>query len=345
MRLLVIRASAMGDVALVTPVLKGLLEKYNDVEIILLTRSLFKPFFMESERLKIFSPDFKDRHKGFAGIFRLYKDIRSSYKIDYVIDIHDVLRSKILRSFFRAGGTPVSAIDKGRKEKRDLITGKKKAQLKHSVQRYCDTFKKAGFIIEPFPGPSIEVKSANNNVKEILGSFRQINIGIAPYALHNLKMWPEENMLKLMMMISEKYSPAFFMFGARDEAVKLEKICEKVPGTINLAGRLDLDSELFVMSKLDFVIAMDSSNMHMAALTGTRVISIWGGTDPFGGFGAWMQPDNQSIRIPVDKLTCRPCTIFGKGECKRGDFACMNWLTPEIVFEKINEAGMFSNAL
>ena len=91
------------------------------------------------------------------------------------------------------------------------------------------------------------------------------------------------------------------------------------------------------MSRLDLMIAMDSSNMHMAALTGTKVISIWGGTDPLTGFGAWMQPDDYSIRIPVDELTCRPCTIYGKGECKRGDFACMNWLTPEIVFRKIEK--------
>ena len=91
------------------------------------------------------------------------------------------------------------------------------------------------------------------------------------------------------------------------------------------------------MSKLDFMIAMDSSNMHMAALVGIKVISVWGGTDPLSGFGAWMQPENYSIRISATELTCRPCTTFGKGECRRGDFACMNWITPEIVFEKIEK--------
>jgi ADP-heptose:LPS heptosyltransferase len=91
------------------------------------------------------------------------------------------------------------------------------------------------------------------------------------------------------------------------------------------------------MSKLDMMISMDSSNMHMAALVGTKVISIWGGTDPLSGFEAWMQPESFSIRIPTEELTCRPCTIYGKGECKRFDFACMNWLTPEMVYEKIEK--------
>jgi len=111
----------------------------------------------------------------------------------------------------------------------------------------------------------------------------------------------------------------------------------KIPGSTSLIGKLTLDEELVFMSKIDLMISMDSSNMHMAALVGTKVISIWGGTDPLSGFSAWMQPDNFSIRIPVEELTCRPCTVYGKGECKRGDFACMNWLTPEIVFERIEK--------
>jgi ADP-heptose:LPS heptosyltransferase len=110
----------------------------------------------------------------------------------------------------------------------------------------------------------------------------------------------------------------------------------RVPGSENLVGKLNLDEELALMSRLDIMIAMDSSNMHMAALVGTKVISIWGGTDPLSGFGAWTQPPAYSISIPVDELTCRPCTTFGKGTCSRGDFACMNWLTPEIVYNKLN---------
>ena len=64
-----------------------------------------------------------------------------------------------------------------------------------------------------------------------------------------------------------------------------------ITDSVNIAGTLTLDEELALMSRLDLMIAMDSSNMHMAALAGTKVISIWGGTDPLTGFGAWMQPE------------------------------------------------------
>jgi ADP-heptose:LPS heptosyltransferase len=338
MRLLVIRTSAMGDVALTTPVLKGMREQYPDVELLLLTRPAYKPFFSSIGGLDLFFPDLKKRHKGFPGLIRLFKDIRRQSEIDYVIDLHDVLRSKILRLLFRLTGVPVAIIDKGRVEKRSLIKGKKKIRLEHSVERYCDVFTKAGYPVIPskdkwiVPSPGITLKA--EFINKMQGG---LNIGVAPYAKHKLKMWPEDNMIRLLALISEKHKCRFWFFGGDEDSEKLTSLQTKIPGSTSLAGKLSLEEELVFMSRLDLMIAMDSSNMHMAALVGIKVISIWGGTDPLCGFAAWMQPDNFSIRIPVEELTCRPCTIYGKGECKRGDFACMNWLTPEIVFQKIEK--------
>jgi len=80
---------------------------------------------------------------------------------------------------------------------------------------------------------------------------------------------------------------------------------------------------------------MDSSNMHLAAMLGVETVSIWGATHPRAGFTAWGMPEENQIQIPDTELTCRPCTIYGKGECRRGDLACLEWLTPEVVLEKI----------
>ena len=338
MRLLIIRISAMGDVALTTPVLKGMREQFPDVELVLFTRPAFKPFFSSIDGLELFSPDLKNRHKGFQGLVRLFKDINRQSEFDYVIDLHNVLRSKILRLFFRLTGVPVAVIDKGRSEKKSLISGKKRISLKHSVERYCDVFAKAGFPVVPTKDkwivPSPDKISKAGFISEMQGG---LNIGVAPYAKHKLKIWPESNMVRLLELISENHKCRFWLFGGNEDSERLTALQTKIAGSTNLAGKLSLDEELVFMSKLDLMIAMDSSNMHMADLVGTKVISIWGGTDPLSGFGAWMQPDNFSIRIPVEELTCRPCTIYGKGECKRGDFACMNWLTPEMVFQKIEE--------
>ncbi|MCX6326391.1 MAG: glycosyltransferase family 9 protein [Bacteroidia bacterium] len=338
MRLLVIRTSAMGDVALTTPVLAGMRKQYPDIELVLLTRPAFKPFFSSIEGLQLFLPDLEYRHKGLLGLIRLYKEISKQTKIDSVIDLHDVLRSKILRLLFRLSGVHVSVIDKGRSEKKSVVMGKNNTPLKHSVERYCDAFVKAGFPVTPAKGPWI-IPSSEAVIKAgIMTDSPQgeLNIGVAPYAKHKLKMWPKESMIRLLGLISEKHKCRFWLFGGNEDSEKLATFQSRISGSFNLVGKLNLDEELALMSKLDLMIAMDSSNMHMAALVGTKVISIWGGTDPLTGFGAWMQPDEYSIRISVNELTCRPCTTFGKGDCRRGDLACMNWLTPEMVFNKMN---------
>jgi ADP-heptose:LPS heptosyltransferase len=338
MRLLVIRTSAMGDVALTTPVLSEMRKQYPDIEIIVLTREAFSPFFSSIDGLRLFFPDLKKKHKGIPGIIRLFRDINKLGRIDYVIDLHDVIRSKILRFIFRLYGVPVSVIDKGRGEKKSVIRGIIKTRLKHSVERYCDVFAGAGFPVTPKIGPwIIPPPRAISGAISLIGEHGRLNIGVAPYAKHKLKMWPEEYMIRLLELIAEKHKCSFWLFGGREESDRLSAFQAKVPGSSNLSGKLSLDEELAVMSKLDLMIAMDSSNMHMATLTGTKVISIWGGTDPVSGFGAWMQPVNYSISIPATDLTCRPCTTYGKGECRRGDLACMIWLKPEIVMQKTED--------
>jgi ADP-heptose:LPS heptosyltransferase len=337
MRLLVIRTSAMGDVALTVPVLSAMRKQYPDIEIVLLTRPAFKPFFSSVDGLRYFFPDLNNKHKGISGLIRLYRDLSRMAKFDHVIDLHDVLRSKILRLLFRISCIPGSVIDKGRDEKKSVINGNNKVLLKHVVKRYCDVFARAGFPLIP-SGEVLSIPLQDPLLKAgfTTDSKDLLNIGVAPYAKHKLKIWPEEYMIALLGLIAKEHKCRFWLFGGDEDSKKISVFQTRVPGSENLVGLLDLEEELALMGKLDMMIAMDSSNMHMAALTGTKVISIWGGTDPLTGFGAWMQPENFSVRIPVEELTCRPCTIYGKGECRRGDLACMNWLTPEIVFVKMN---------
>jgi len=338
MRLLVIRTSAMGDVALVAPVLEAIRLQYSEIEVVLLTRSAFKSFFTSSKWLSTFTPDLKKQHKGFLGILRLFRDVRKTGRFDCIIDLHDVLRSKILRWLFRLSGVPVYVINKGRIEKKSVIQGKIKSPLKHSVERYRDVFAEAGFPLIMTEGPWVfPSPEALKKTGSMSGATGELLIGVAPYAKHKLKVWPEEYLIRLLGMISDKHKTKFWLFGGFEEMERLTVFQSRIPDSFNVVGKLSLDEELALMSKLDLMIAMDSSNMHMAAMVGTKVISIWGGTDPLTGFGAWMQPANFSISIPNTELTCRPCTIYGKGECRRGDFACMNWLTPENVYKKIDD--------
>jgi ADP-heptose:LPS heptosyltransferase len=341
MKVLVIRTSAMGDVALVTPVIKSMSIQHPDTELVILTRPPFESFFYSFSGVTVFSADFKGRYSGLTGMSRVFHDLRKKYRFDHVIDLHDVIRSRLIRWMFGMTGVRVTVIDKGRSEKRSLLDGSRKVKLIHSVERYYNAFAKAGFPLERSEGPWIVPRPEGiSRAENLLREKELLHIGVAPLAKHGLKMWPEKNMISLMEMIAKYKKVRFWLFGGKEETPQLISMQNRIPESVLIAGTLSLDEELAIISRLKFMISMDSSNMHMAALSGTKVISIWGGTDPLAGFGAWHQPDEYSIRIPVEDLTCRPCTVYGKGTCRRGDFACMDRLKPEMVFEKIIEIGL-----
>jgi len=83
------------------------------------------------------------------------------------------------------------------------------------------------------------------------------------------------------------------------------------------------------------MISMDSANMHLASLFGVPVVSVWGATHPFAGFMGFGQSPDRAVQI--DDLECRPCSVFGNKPCFRGDHACMEWITPERVLEKVGQ--------
>ncbi len=82
------------------------------------------------------------------------------------------------------------------------------------------------------------------------------------------------------------------------------------------------------MRGLRVMLTMDSGNMHLASLVGTRVVSIWGATHPFAGFLGFGQSEDDCIQRD---LPCRPCSIYGNKACKFGDYRCMDIAPEEIV--------------
>ncbi len=145
-----------------------------------------------------------------------------------------MLRSKILRTIFRLSGVKVAVIDKGKGDKRAVIKGRIKTKLKHSVERYCAVFAEAGFPVTPGIGPWI-IPSLEDDAESALMTLAPgvLNIGVAPYAKHKLKVWPEENMARLLEMISAKHKARFWFFAGSEEKGRLYKLAVKGKGFCN----------------------------------------------------------------------------------------------------------------
>lgn len=346
MNLLVFRFSAMGDVALTQPVIKHILSKNPDVHITLVTKEQFKPFFAGLPRFTFYGADFKESHKGLTGLLKLRKQLISMASYDHIVDLHDVVRTWVLCFLFSLKGIPYKRIDKGRGDKKKLTRkeNKKFKPLKHTTQRYLEVFTKLGLTFGDLEIPSLEAPAPSSDhwrkIPKLTHFPPKTNtwIGVAPFAKHVQKQWPWEKMQDLIQQMTEQKKFVVLLFGGgREEIARLKTVAEGNSQVINLAGKLTLEEEIEVMARLDVMITMDSFNMHLAGLLGLRVVSIWGATHPYAGFGPSGENEKFLVQIPHETLPCRPCSVFGNRPCWRGDFACMQQIDPKMVMKKVEQ--------
>lgn len=336
----------MGDVALTTPVLRGVLKANPDLEITLVSKKAFEPMFQGIDRLTFYGVDLNS-YSGVFGLHRLYSKLSKLDSWDKIIDLHSVMRTWVLSFFFRASGHKVYTIDKGRAEKAELTAGHGKKELRpleHTTHRYLDVFHEAGIQGEVQAGASITAsKQAALNLDQFLVSNGLAKehtwIGIAPFSKHAEKEWPLDRIKKLIDKLIENDNVRIVLLGGGESEIgKLKQIASTHRHVHNFAGVLSLEEEISLIHKLDCMVAMDSFNMHLAALCDIPVVSIWGATHPYAGFGPLNGNDKYIVQTPVWELDCRPCSIFGNRTCHRGDLACLERIQVDQVNSKIEEA-------
>ncbi len=319
-RILAYRFSAFGDVAMTAPVFREFLEQNPEVEIVMVSRKNFEGLFADIPNLTFKGVNL-DEYKGIFGLRRLANELVKEFHPDIVANLHDVIRTKILDRIYQRKGLKVFKINKGKEEKEHLtdVWNLNKVQLKKTVERYADVFRDMGYQVE-----------LSHQLRPVPGD--KSGIGFAPFAQHRGKMLPLEKSYELARILAQKHT-VYFFGGGKTETETLEKWEQEIPNTFSLAGKLSLTEELEKISRLELMISMDSANMHLASLMGTRCVSIWGQTHPYAGFLGFGQSEADVVQ--VKDLTCRPCSVFGDKECYRGDWACLEELKVQKIVDKI----------
>ena len=339
--ILVIRFSALGDVAMVVPVVWALANQYPDIRITVLSKGFARSFFDDlAPNVSFMEADLKREYSGVKGLNALYRRLVAK-QFTKVADLHNVLRSEYLRVRFNLGRYRVEHINKHRKQRRKLISykNKQKQQLPTSFENYAEVFARLGYPIDiskfrsifPEEGGNINLLPAVFGPKK---NFEQW-IGIAPFAAHEGKIYPPRLMEQVIFQLIQKYPKArIFLFGKGEQEDKYFQLwCAQYHQCLFVSRYCEtMYQELIVMSHLDVMLSMDSANMHLASLTAVPVVSVWGSTHPMAGFFGFNQSKDNAIQIDLD---CRPCSIFGNKPCQRGDYACLQNIPPERIVERI----------
>lgn len=341
--ILIMRFSAMGDVAMTVPVVYELAMQYPELRITVLSQPFARPFFefMES-RVGFMDADVREEYQGVKGLNTLYRRLTAK-SFTAIADFHDVLRTKWLRTRFNLDQYRVEHINKHRRMKRQLVDSKHKVlqQLPTMFENYADVLSRLGYPIELGHFTSI-FPNRHGNLRLLppeIGEKRPFQqwIGIAPFAAHAGKMYPIALMKEVIAIIVKRHPCCrIFLFGGgAHERKTLNALAAQHEHCVNVSALLGgLYQELILMSNLDVMVSMDSANMHLASLVGCPVVSIWGATHPYTGFyGRGQKPEN----AVQTALPCRPCSIYGNRPCLRGDYMCLEALPPATVIARIDK--------
>lgn len=338
-RLLVIRLSAMGDVAITVPILLALTRKYPQLRLSVLSKPEYAALFEEIPHVDFHAAAVKGKHNGIHGLYHLFSELKTQ-EYDAVADLHGVIRSQVLCGFFKATGVPIAKIDKGRKEKKAMtrLFQKTLRPLKPTAQRYADVFAKLGFPIDSktaFFLPKRELTPAVEGLFENTGA--QKFIGIAPFAAHNGKQYPLELVREVIATLVEKGTYRIFLFGGGENEVReLDKLAENSELVQNVAGRFDLSQELIIISNLDGMLAMDSGNGHLAAMYGVPVVTLWGVTHPYLGFVPYAQPESNQLTADLTKFPLIPTSVYGN-KVPNGYENAIATIKPEAIIKRIEQ--------
>lgn len=310
-KFLILRFSSIGDIVLTTPVIRCLKQQYPDAVVHYVTKKSYQSLLENNPYIdKVFALE--------KSLNDLVKNLKSE-RYDYVIDLHNNLRTTILK--LRLGVKSFS-FDKLNFQKWILVKFKKNTMPNvHIVDRYMRTVESLG------------VKNDNKGLDYFIPEQDEMPLNYLPenfrksyavYAIggqHETKKLPLHKMIELCKTIQLP----LVLIGGKEDSVMSEQLSvnSEIAPIFDTCGKCNLNQSASLIQNASIVYTHDTGMMHVAAALKKKVVSIWGNTVPV--FGMYPYQTEYEV-IENNDLSCRPCSKIGYEKCPLGHFKCMNAL-------------------
>lgn len=308
-KFLIIRLSSIGDIVLTTPVVRCLKTQFRDAEIHFLTRK-------RNADLLQANPYIDKIHLYDESLAAVIRDLKPE-KFDYVIDLHNNLRSIRVRL-----GIGVKSYAFNKLNIRKLVLTKLKINILpegHIVERNLATVKAFGVVND---GKGLDYFIPEEDefpLSELPESFRNGYVALVLAGTYFTKRLPAEKYRKLIT----ETQLSFVLLGGKSERPAGETIRSWNTGNVvDFTGKLRLNQSASLIKNAQLIVANDTGLMHIAAAFHKKILSIWGNTVPEFGMYPYLPGDGSEI-LEVDGLKCRPCSKLGYRQCPKKHFRCM----------------------
>ena len=319
LKILVIRLSAIGDIIWTTPVIRGLKEQLDQVEVHFCTKYQYRKILENNPYLDHIHY-LKDEKRGLQKLISSLK----TEKYDYIIDLHKNLRTSWIKFKLRRKSRAYHKLTLYR-----WLFIKFKINLMpkiHVADRYMKTVKFLG--VEP-DGKGLDyfIDDTDQVSPALLPeSHRKGYIAFVIGASAYTKKLPFEKLKELCLRINQ---PIILVGGpdAYEEGERLVKTFENHPSlsVYNACNKYNISQSASIVAQAQLVFGHDTGLTHIAAAFKKKVYIIFGGTSPLG---FWPYETPYTI-LENNTIDCRPCSKSGRDSCPQGHFKCLR----EIHFD------------
>ncbi|MFC2061900.1 glycosyltransferase family 9 protein [Elusimicrobiota bacterium] len=315
---LLIRFSSLGDVILTTSVVRNIKNNNPYNKVVILTKEQYNPVFLNN-----------------PGVDKIINNVDRSIKYDFIIDLHDNIRSG-LKKYLIPAKKRMTYNSAAFARRAYLHTGKREKILnKNIIQRYLEPLEKIGYITQYVSPEIFLTKDENRKAKSMAG---ENYIAIAPGAKWKTKRWPAENYIELVIKIIKEFNLNIVILGDKSDKELTDAILKGVgllkSHIVNLAGKTNIREAAAVIRNSRVVLSSDSAPMHLGWAVGARIIALFGPTVKEFGF----QPEDEKVMILEKDMKCRPCSLHGSNKCKFNDQACMQRIEVYEVIDALKKS-------
>lgn len=315
-KILIIRFSSIGDIVLISPVIRCLKMQLPEVELHVLTLKSNLPLFEHNPYIsRIYTPD--------PSLKKIIGSLRTE-NYDYIVDLHKNFRSMFVKISLRKRSFSFPKLNI-----RKYLLVRFKIDIMpdiHIVDRYFQAVKPLGIINDGNGLDYFLLPAEDDLMKQVAVDFGKVNfpdgfVAVVIGAKHFTKILPAEKVSR----ICEQLSLPAVLLGGKEDAARGSLISEMANKPIvNACGNYTLHQSAMIIKLSRAVLTNDTGLMHISAAFRKPIVSVWGNTVPELGMYPYM-PGNEkkSVRFSVMGLSCRPCSKIGYQKCPKGHFHCM----------------------
>ena len=334
-RALIMKWSAMGDVALSSAAMQDVREAFPDAELDLDTPPRFASLFRHDPRFRqVLAID--ARSAALGGMLRWLTRVgRARY--DAIFDFQSTDRSRLLiAALVLSGRAPAIRVGNHRRWPY-TIAPPATTRDAHALEHLRATLAAAGV---PPSGDRPVLHPGPEHRQRARALLDEHGLGDGCFALFMpgcqaagwLKRWGWRRFSALALSLARRGIPKVLLVGAEEEREECEAIARACPGVaVNVCGQTRVLDLVPLAEAARCVVANDTGTAHVAAVMARPMVVVCGPTDP-----RRVRPAGMQVRTLQAELWCRNCY---RKHCSH--HSCMEVMAPDQVLGALDELGVF----